>query len=130
MAQKLKNFPKKIILEAIKGSHGNVSVVAGLLHVDWKTAKRNIERFEETKTAMQNEVETIGDFIEAKAVEACNRGSESMIRYMLSTKYRNRGYEQNPVLKIDNQEPLNITFDGITKQDLEAADNVEINNAE
>ena len=91
MAQKQKNFSKKVILEAIKGSNGNISVIVSLLGVDWHTAQRNVNRFVETKLAVQAEVEKVGDFVEAKAVEACRNGDGQMIRYMLGTKYRSRG---------------------------------------
>lgn len=129
--------------EAIKGCQGNTSVIAAALNCDWHTADRNMrdaeyrsngqarslprakKEVEELVSLFDNELQMMGDFTESKAYEAVQKGSEQMIRYMLSTKFRNRGYEQNPVLKIDNQEPLNISFDGMTKQDLLQADNVE-----
>jgi hypothetical protein len=83
---------KKELLEAIKGSYGIMSTVAARLHCDWHTADDAIKRFPEALHAMADEGESVLDFTEGKAIERIRDGDGVMIRFMLATKGKKRGY--------------------------------------
>ena len=83
---------KKDLLEAIKGSYGIMSTVAARLHCDWHTADDAIKRFPEALQAMADEGESVLDFTEGKAIERIRDGDGVMIRFMLATKGKKRGY--------------------------------------
>lgn len=106
MGRKARLFKKADILKAINGSNGNMSVIAGRLKCEWHTAKINVERFPETKIAFNDEHERLGDFVESKGFELVKKGDGNMIRYYLSTKFRNRGYDLNEPPEKEVQESV------------------------
>lgn len=115
MSKTPKLFKKNDILAAIKDSKGSLTVVArNLIKITGvyccrNTAEKNVNRFPETIQALQDEVQTMGDFIEMKGYELVQKGDGAMIRYYLSTKFRNRGYD----LSETNQDSSSETVDGI-----------------
>lgn len=92
MGRKKKIYKKEVLLEAIKGSGGIVTTVALALNCDWHTAKKNIDKYEETREAFDGELETGLDLVEGKAYQQAKNGDGSMIRFILATKGRKRGY--------------------------------------
>ncbi len=92
MGRKRKSFKKTEILEAIKASGGFISTIAERLGCDWHTAKMNIERHDDTREALGNETETQLDLVESKAFVQARNGDGAMIRFILATKGRRRGY--------------------------------------
>lgn len=90
--RKKKIFKKQDILNAIKDSGGIITTVALALDCDWHTAKANIERYEETREAFNGELETGLDLVEGKAYSQARNGDGAMIRFILATKGRKRGY--------------------------------------
>jgi hypothetical protein len=94
--RKPKLYGEKSILKAIKVSGGSVNAVAKSLKCEWHTAKANIERFEETQKALSGEKETNLDLVEGKAIEMAKNGDGAMIRFILATLGRNRGYGEKP----------------------------------
>lgn len=119
MGRKPRLFKKQSILEAVKGSNGNMSVIASRLGCDWHVAKNNVERFPETTVAFNDETEKMGDFVESKGYELVKKGDGQMIRYYLSTKFKNRGYRLNDPddsnqLPGVNSAPIKIVIEGNT----------------
>ena len=112
MGRKKKIYKKADILEAIKGSGGIVTTVALALNCDWHTAKANIERYEETREAFEGESETGLDLVEGKAYAQARNGDGAMIRFILATKGRKRGYgeplPQEPSENDDNELTIEI----------------------
>lgn len=109
MGRKPRLFKKQSILEAVKGSNGNMSVIASRLGCDWHVAKNNVERFPETTVAFNDETEKMGDFVESKGYELVKKGDGQMIRYYLSTKFKNRGYRLNdPDENSENSEECGV----------------------
>lgn len=112
MAKTPKNFKKADILKAIEGSKGMYSVIAkNLIKITGiyccrNTAERNVHRFPECEQAIKDEIETIGDFIEMKGFDLVNKGDGAMIRYYLSTKFRNRGYDLTEAPSDNNEESI------------------------
>jgi hypothetical protein len=60
----------------------------------WNTAQSHIEKSEKAKEAYSNELETVLDNVESKALELIDKGSEGMIKYYLSTKGKRRGFTE------------------------------------
>lgn len=112
MGRKKKIYKKADIFEAIKGSGGIVTTVALALNCDWHTAKANIEKYEETREAFEGETETGLDLVEGKAYAQAKNGDSAMIRFILATKGRKRGYgeplPQEPNEDDDNELTIEI----------------------
>ena len=103
MGRRKKTFKKQDILDAIKDSGGIVTTVALALDCDWHTAKANIERYKETREAFDGELETGLDLVEGKAYSQARNGDGAMIRFILATKGRKRGYGEQPYQPFDEQ---------------------------
>ncbi len=121
---------KKELLEAIKGSYGIMSTVAARLHCDWHTADDAIKRFPEALQAMADEGESVLDFTEGKAIERIRDGDGVMIRFMLATKGKKRGYSYEERIEDDgteDDEPLQVICDGpeVDPVSIEAAESTE-----
>lgn len=101
MGRRKKAFKKQDILDAIKDSGGIVTTVALALDCDWHTAKANIERYAETREAFDSELETGLDLVEGKAYAQAKNGDGAMIRFILATKGRKRGYGEQSYQPFD-----------------------------
>ena len=112
MGRRKKMFNKQDILDAIKDSGGIVTTVALALACDWHTAKANIERYKETREAFDGELETGLDLVEGKAYSQARNGDGAMIRFILATKGRKRGYgETAPQSADDTAEDTEIKIE-------------------
>lgn len=130
MAKKIK---KEEMLKAIQGSGAIISKIQKKLqkarneNISWATTKANIEKWPETKKAYDEEKESVLDFAENNIQEAIIlEKDKQMSKWYLMMKGKDRGYEQNNTLQLANDEPLNINFEGMTREQLKVADNVEI----
>ena len=97
---------KKELLEAIQGTYGIISTIAKRLHCNWHTVNNTIKLYPECMQALADENETVLDFTESKAIERIKDGDGAMIRFLLATKGRKRGYgygDGEPVGEIDNE---------------------------
>jgi len=121
------DFTKDTIVQAIKDSYGITSRVAKRLGVDWHTADKYIKKYKDAQQAQSDEQNFVADLAEGKLFEAINRGEAWAIKFFLSMKGQSRGYISTPVIKLENEEPLNIQFTGMSKAELLSADNVELN---
>ena len=92
---------KKELLDAIKGSYGIISTIAGRLHCDWHTVDDTIKLYPEAIRAIADEKEATLDFVEGKAISRINEGDGTMIRFYLATKGRQRGYTYDEKLEAD-----------------------------
>ena len=93
-----KNYKKEDVLKAIDGSGGLITTIANRMHCDWHTAKRCVNKWDETRQAYIDSEETVLDFVERKAIERVKEGDGSMIRFILATKGRKRGYGEKPII--------------------------------
>jgi hypothetical protein len=105
---------KNELLEAIKGSYGIISTIAARLHCNWHTVDETIRLYPECMQALADENETILDITESKAIERIKDGDGTMIRFMLATKGRKRGYTYEDKLEDDDAEDnnVNVIYDG------------------
>ena len=121
---------KKAVLEAINGSLGIISTIAKRLGCESRTAKRLIDKWQETKDALIDEQELVLDLADTGLYDALIKKEQWAIKFILSTKGQSRGYVVTPTIKLDNGEPLNIQFTEASADNLLQAGNVEVNNGE
>lgn len=105
---KERKFRKEIVLEAIKGSAAIVTTVAKRLGCQWVTAKSYIDKWEETRRALQDEAETVLDMAESKLFESIKGGNTQDGKWLLSRKAKDRGYADNLELAGENGGALKI----------------------
>ena len=94
MSTKVKDYTEKDILEAIYNSSGIVSNIAESLKCSWGTAKIYIDKYPSCIEALNDENESILDLAENKMLELIEEKDDKMIRYLLSTKGKKRGYTE------------------------------------
>lgn len=94
---------KKELLEAIQGSYGIISTIAARLHCNWHTVNNTIKLYPECMQALADENETVLDFTESKAIERIKDGDGSMIRFLLATKGKKRGYTYDDEQALDDE---------------------------
>ncbi len=80
-------------LEAIAGSGGIMTTICTKLGVTWHTANKYIKNNVKLQEAVELELEVILDVAEVHLYEhAVERAEPWAIKYLLSTKGKNRGY--------------------------------------
>ena len=106
---------KKELLDNIRGSYGIISTIAARLHCNWHTVDETIKLYPECMQALADENESVLDFTEGKAIERIKDGDGTMIRFMLATKGRKRGYTYEDKLEDDEageDSAINVICDG------------------
>ena len=109
--KKVLKATKASVLVAIKGSGGIVSIVAQRLGVQWNTAKKYIDKWEETKQAYTDEMEAILDLAEGKVYESIKEGNTQDAKWLLATKGKRRGFTERHELTGADGEDLKITYE-------------------
>lgn len=89
-----KRYSKDIVLEAIKDSGAIVSTIARRLGCQWITARRYIDKWQETQRAFLDEEETILDMAEGTLFNAIKEKDVQAAKWILSTKGKKRGYSE------------------------------------
>lgn len=87
-----KNFTIEEILKAIDGSFGIVSTIAEELKCNWRTAKKYIDMYDETKAAMEDEQEKALDMAENTIMTGIQMTNTQDAKWYLSKKGKARGY--------------------------------------
>lgn len=123
-------FTKDQVLNAIKGTRGITEAIAKKLGCGWHAAQDAVNRWEETRAEVIVERERSLDFAEGVVLDAISKKDVKTAKWYLMMKGKERGYLQDNVLRIDNQDPLNISIDGMTREQLAASEFVEINDTE
>lgn len=106
---------EKDLLANIKDSYGIISTIAARLHCDWHTVDDAIKLSPACTRALEDEREAVIDFTEGKAIERIKDGDGAMIRFMLATKGKKRGYtyeEKLEDMEGDEDSKLEIICDG------------------
>lgn len=85
-------YTKEQVLAAIGDSAGIVSAIAQRLGCDWNTARRYVDRWEETRRAFQAERERVLDLAETTIIRAIREGDTGTAKWLLSRLGRHRGY--------------------------------------
>ncbi len=130
----MKQIKQQDVLDAIKDSGGVISTIARRLKCNWNTAKTYCDKWESTKTALQDEKETTLDTAELKVLDAIKAGDTQIIKWFLSTKGKDRGYTTKIETSINTSDDpiINIHLGGetMTKEQLQDCDTVEVNGLE
>lgn len=119
---------KEQVLNAIKGSYGIMLTIAKRLDCESRTAKKMIDRWEETRAAYEDEDQVILDISENQIYKSVLEGDIATAKWILSRKGKSRGWNEDNTLRLANGDPLNINLGGdmMTKEQIEAAGNLEI----
>lgn len=130
-----KNITKAQMLEAIRGSNGIVTNIQRRLEavrgerICWDTVEKYIHKWEETETALKSEKEAMLDMAEHNILrDIVERHDVGTSKWYLKMKGKERGYEDTPVIKLDNEDPLNInlTGDTMTAEALKESADIEV----
>ena len=130
------NLTKDEVLEAIRGSNGIITNVQRKLEasrgqrISWDTTAKYVDKWEETKTALQSEKEAVLDMAEHNILkDIIDRHDVGTSKWYLRMKGKERGYEDTAKLQLDgNGDPLNINLTGetMTAKELANSGDVEI----
>lgn len=129
-----KKLTKEQMLEAIKNSNGLVTKIQKKLEAltkepwNWQTVERHIHKWEECELAVKAEKEAMLDLAENNIFNEIVGGDTGTSKWYLRMKGKERGYEDTPIVKLDNRDPLNINLQGelFSADELEACGTVKI----
>ena len=130
-----KKITQEQMLEAIKGSQGLVSKIQRRLEEitrepwnSWETVERYIHKWESCEQAIRAEKEAMLDLAENNIFKELARGDTATSKWYLRMKGKERGYEDTPVIKLDNEDPLNInlTGDTMSAEELKQSADIEV----
>ena len=120
---KITTIRKSDIENAIKDSKGFISTIAKKLNCDWHTAKKAIETHQ-LDEMLQNEKETLTDFVESKLIQNINDNDVTSIIFYLKTQAKKRGYVDKTEVQVEGK----ITNINITSADEAKAINQALEN--
>ena len=86
-----KEITKKQLIEAIKDSYGNITVIAQKINCSRVWVYELLKKFK-LESAINDEREKIIDLAENKLIKKVNEGDPSMIGLVLKTLGKKRGY--------------------------------------
>ena len=92
MGETSKGYTNKKVLAAIRESGGIVSTIARRLGCDWHTAKKLINKWENTTEAYNDERELILDMSETAILKSVKEGNTQDAKWLLSSLAKHRGY--------------------------------------
>lgn len=87
----MRNFSKRRVEQAIKGSGGLIATVAKKLGCKWETANGYIKKYE-LQNLIEDERETMLDLAESKLLSNIQKGDNASIFFYLKTQGKKRGY--------------------------------------
>lgn len=95
-------YTLEAVKRAIDGSGGITSYVAQRLGCDWRTARRYIERWQETRDAFDAERERMCDDAESQLIKLVRDGDFQAIKFYLSHIGRHRGWGDDVAINTGN----------------------------
>ena len=102
------HYPVELFLKAIPKSGGIIATIAKKVGCDWHTAKNYIYSHPTVKQAYDDECEAILDLAETKLYEAVQNGDAQMIKYILGTKGKRRGYVERTEVTGEDGGPIKL----------------------
>ena len=116
-----RDFTKEQIIEAIKGSGGIMSTIAGRLDCAWDTAKRYVNEWVCTKQAFENEREQFLDACEsvlernvqiAMSVQKTGEMADtSDAKWVLARLGKDRGYTERAEVEATQEVTLRVRYE-------------------
>jgi len=88
------HFKATQFIEAIPGTGGIKSAIARKVGCDWHTVDKYVKTYPTVKQAYDDECEGVLDLAEVKLIEQVKNGEQWAVKYMLSTKGKNRGFTE------------------------------------
>ena len=109
-------YKAKQFIDAIPGSGGIVSTIAGRVGCNWRTAKRWVTEFPTVKQAYEDECEVPLDMAHSVVIESIKKKNVGDAKWYLTKKGQSRGFvevkrQQNinyDVSKLSNEQLLRI----------------------
>jgi len=105
------------VIEALRGTMGIKSAAARRLGCHWTTVDRYIKRYPTVARAYEEERQSIVDLAEVKLVERLKDGDGTMIRFVLATLGKDRGYVERREVTGEGGGPLTIIIERDGKAD-------------
>ena len=99
------------VIEALRQTHGNMSLAAHKLGVTRETINYYVNTYATAREAMQTAAAAVSDIAEGHLVQAVKRGDLKQVQYWLENKARDRGYGQR------NTPSLNLTLAELMEMD-------------
>jgi len=106
------HYTAQQFIDAIPGTGGNVTAIAARVGCAWHTARSYIDRHPTVMDVYENERNTILDEIEDVAIAIARERDGPMIRYLLSTRGRDRGYGESLTVRGDKDAPVVVRVIG------------------
>lgn len=111
------SFTTEQFIKAIPKTAGIITTIAKKVGCNWHTAKKFIYSHPTVLAAYCDECESILDLAESKLYEAIQAGDAQMVKYILSTKGKSRGYVERNELTGKDGKPIetdnSITIKGV-----------------
>lgn len=106
------DIKKKGALEAYIKTFGNITQTCKSIGIDNSTFHRWKNNDPEFKAAIENAQpeERFLDFLEAKAAERINKGSDSVLIFALKTKGKKRGWVEKQEIELSGKENAPILW--------------------
>lgn len=95
-----------------------VSIVADKLGCDWHTAKKYIEKWDETQHAFSAQTERVTDAAENNLINALNDGEQWAVKFWLTTKGKKRGFNERVEVSGEDGGPIPIIINNDGKAKL------------
>ena len=106
--EKWRKYAVDKILEAIKGSGWNISLVCKRLKCDRRTFLRAMDEHPEIKDALKDAEEEFGDLVESQMQQLIKEGNTTMIIFYAKTKMKDRGYVEEQIIHNGENVPMII----------------------
>ena len=97
-------------INAIPGSGGIITTIAGRVGCSWHTAKKYIETMPTVKAAYDDECESVLDMAEGVLLKGIKSGDTSDAKWYLSRKGKRRGYADKLELDHDGDMTIHLTW--------------------
>ncbi len=110
MAKGQRKISNERFLAAIPGTGGLHTVIAGKLGINRHTVAEYIKREPELAKAVQDEVDSTLDKVEAVFTKACLGGDIQACMFYLKTKGKNRGYTEKVEQEVNTNQPVIVNL--------------------
>lgn len=100
---KIDSYTVEQVLDAIKNSGGIILTISKKLKCSRRTVERLIDMHEETKTAYEDEKNSLIDEAKITIKKAIKDGDTSSAKWYLSKKAKDEGFGDEPIVTVNNQ---------------------------
>jgi len=113
-------YTAKQFIAAIPGTGGFIIAIAKRVGCVRHTAAKYIRKYATVQQAVEDEREAMLDSIEAEAYKQAKSGDSAMIRYILSTKGKSRGYVERQEVSGPDGGPIQFRAEDLSDDELAA----------